>query len=227
MKQLILHIVLLGLLLFVVEGLPTPGVAATAPVPRQTVILDGVTLNVSFSFLATHTLHAADPGNSHQVAATFNSKNNESVSILAVPYGASPAGEHLPPAKAGDMANLMGASSHIWTSSGATATPTVPARLFGQDVFGTQYTWPPASTARGPNGVSTVLEWITDAGNRFWIVRAEGNIAAIVAGDVAGLTMASTTLSAPTTLGGGGSTGALHSSVIAGAQDLSVVAWSS
>lgn len=139
---------------------------------RATVVLDGVTVYVTTSFLEDLRFATPAPDSAIQAAAAVErAPLFRELSITAVPFGASPPTEGLPPAGSGQGEVYRAAlRAHRRRQRGEPRSgPAI--RLFGAAVIGS--TSVVSLNVRGPEPVPVAItEWVTGAGSRLWIVRA-------------------------------------------------------
>jgi hypothetical protein len=143
------------------------------PSPSTAVFsLDGVELKLSTSFLSDLEFAASDPNTAIQVAtATEREPIFKEFSITAVPFGLTPPTESLPRAdRDGEEAYRTALRKYREDQSGDPEEgPTVG--LFGEDVTGS--TSVVALHIDGEELSQVVItEWVVEAGDRLWIVRA-------------------------------------------------------
>jgi hypothetical protein len=165
---------------------PAPAVAAAAqstptpspPVPPGMVLLDGVELNVDTPFLPGARFGATEPDNAIQVAAAIERTGlYREFSITAAPFGTSPPTEALPPAEPGGAKAYRSALFAFRQQQGADPQPGPVVTLFGQKVAGAVSVVDLHVGGLEPRPVA-IAEWVVEAGERLWIVRASQALSA-------------------------------------------------
>lgn len=151
-----------------------PSVSA-APPTQSSFILDGITVIVNSDFLPSTRFITSRPSDSNQVATSTQWKPFRELSFLAVPYGTKPGVEIVPVARAGGSVEYVSALRKYWQSSGATIESGPPALLFGQSVVG-QVVHTNLILSDGQRKPALLIEWVVDAGQRLWVVRATREI---------------------------------------------------
>ena len=166
-----------------------PPSAASRALSTASFTLDGVTLELTTSFLSELSLAMSDPTSAIQAAVAVERQPLfTEFSIMAVPFGMSPPTEGLTMASPGGADGYRSAlRAHRKAQSGS---PQEGARiqLFGKDAIGS------TSVVRlhvsGEDAVPVVVtEWVAEAGQRLWIVRASQELESRA--DPASLTLSS------------------------------------
>ncbi|CAG7645097.1 CHAP domain-containing protein [Actinacidiphila bryophytorum] len=169
-------------------GSAGPGPAAhTASAPaRHTMTVDGVALTVANPGMPVGATFAARPGDSVQSASAEATGPFRFFSVTAVPFGERLPKSDFPVARSGGAAG--------WRSVGGASAAGPVATLFGQKVTG--------QVRHETDGASRLLtvQWVVEAGDRIWVVRAEHAEPDVPAGFATGIALASADLAAPTTV---------------------------
>jgi CHAP domain-containing protein len=140
--------------------------------PQQiTFSLDAVTLELREAFLPGSKIYTSAPGDLNQVASAATWRPFREISITAVPFGSKPGTEDLPVAEPGGASAYKSELANYRRAQGAEPRPGPVAKILGQDVEGL------ASVVRlnvdGPTRKRVlIVEWVAEAGERIWIVRA-------------------------------------------------------
>lgn len=207
-KVLVTALLLLALLV--------PGVAAQAANPGPTSVaaanviqaasftLDGVNLQVSSAALPSVSFSAAQPGNLNQVAVATSQHPYREFSIEAVPYNARPGVEAMPTAQAGGAADYLAALRKYREAQGGKVESGPAANIFGTQVTG-QVSRVNLNLISATPVPTLIVEWVTEAGSRIWIVRSaqaidseDGGVPSL--NSPSDITISSNNLNAPTTV---------------------------
>jgi hypothetical protein len=159
---------LLGL--FAIQMGPVLPAAAVRQAPA-TLVLDNVALSLSTTFLPNTEFTVSEPGSVSQVATAAAWRPFRELTITAVPFGTRPGTETVPLAGPGAAPAYALALRSVRLAQGGQVTSGPAATLFGQRVIGR------ASVVNlnvdGPElKPILVVEWVVEAGQRLWIVRA-------------------------------------------------------
>jgi hypothetical protein len=148
------------------------GLQVAPPVSTAVFSLDGVTLELTTSFLSDLTFATSDPDSAIQMATAGEREPLlRQLSITAVPFGASPPMESLPSARPGLAKSYRAALKAYRERQGGDPHDGAVMRLFGEDVSGS--TSIVRLRVRGENPVPVAItEWVVEAGPRLWILRA-------------------------------------------------------
>ena len=166
------------LLAIIPAGRLTPSHAKSLPAPPGGVqsqtsafSLDGVSLELTTSFLTDATFAAPDPDSTIQVAtAVQDEPRPRQLSITAVPFGVSPATESLPVAGGGQAEAYRAALRAYRGRQLGNPQEGPEMRLFGETVIGSTSVLD--LPVRGEQVPVSITEWVVEAGERLWIVRA-------------------------------------------------------
>ncbi|MBS2548259.1 hypothetical protein KGQ19_15445 [Catenulispora sp. NL8] len=162
-------------------------VASVSTVPSQHAMsVDGVALTVTNPDMPTGASFAPKPGDPVQSASAEAAGPFRFFSVTAVPFGEQLPKSDFPVAAAGGAA--------AWRSVEGPSTPGPVATLFGQTVTGQV-----RHETDGTSKIQTV-QWIVEAGQRIWIVRAEHAEPDVPAGFGTDITLTASNLAAPTTV---------------------------
>ncbi len=142
------------------------------PTPTATFSLDGVDLELSTTFLSDLEFSTSDPNTAIQVAtAVERDPLFKELSVTAVAFGMTPPTESLPVAAPnGDDAYRARLREYRDAQEGD-PTDAPPINLFGEDVIGLRSRVDIHVRGELPTPV-VITEWVAEAGNRIWIVRA-------------------------------------------------------
>lgn len=214
--------------------------------PQASVVVDGVNVTVQSPVLPTSKFSAPMPDQGNQMAIMTSIHPYRELDVLAVPFGASSPFEAFPSARAGSAIIYRSELHSLRVRQNARPLTGPLATIFSQQV---------ASDANivnlAYNGISyapaVVVEWVTEAGNREWMVRVvvETSVANATIGGAQGfvnalsqIRLSSSTLNAPssslnalsaapvTREGVTGSTGSKMTSVVQGAStNLAFPSW--
>ncbi len=177
--------------------LAIPYATVRSATPTAVLMVDGVRLSLTAPALPGPFV-SPDPDSALQVATAASVDPFREVSLTAAPYGGRPAGEALPAAGRGLAERYRGALWAIRRGQGANPEAAPTANLFGQAVIGSQ------SLVSLPIGGQLrpvrIAEWVAEAGQRIWILRAAEEVApgtAAEQGAFAGLCVSSPDVSVP------------------------------
>ncbi len=145
------------------------------------VTLDGVTVEVTTSFLSDLMFVGSDPDSAIQAAAAVEREPHfRAFSLTAVPLGTSPPTEALPVAGAGEVGAYRAALKDYRREQEGDPQSGAVLELFGEPVTGTRSIV--SLHVRGPEAVPVVItEWVAEAGERLWIVRASRELEGLTA----------------------------------------------
>lgn len=174
--------------------------------------LDGVAITLETTFLPGEFFMVAERGDELQAAVWATIQPASELTIIAVPFGTKPPTENVPPAAPGiedqyydgfDKARKDGEVQVLARSSDGPAIT-----LFGNPVTGRV-----VLVSAVPDDVESpptlTVEWVAEAGQRLWIVRASQEMApgtktlgqvSLFLNSLADITLSSDTLDQPTTL---------------------------
>ena len=174
MRRLAVGVLTLILLLPVAvpaEELPF-GAAPLGNVPTATFSLDGVTLELTTAFLSGLTVVTSEPDAAIQMAtAVDRAPLFRELSVTAVPFGASPPTEALPPAGPGLAEGYRAALRAHREQQVGDPQEGAMMHLFGEPVIGSRSVI--SLQVRGERAVPVAItEGVVEAGSRLWIVRA-------------------------------------------------------
>lgn len=135
-----------------------------------TLTLDGVTLNLCSRFLPSSFI-VAEPDNSIQMATAVRWNKFQELSITAIPFGTSSPSEELPIARSGMEAQYRDSLRQFRIEQGGNPQAGPQIVLFGKSVMGSLslINLNIDSVTKRP---VLIVEWVTEAGERLWIVRA-------------------------------------------------------
>jgi hypothetical protein len=154
-----------------VEPSSTPFTPACQPGDRTTTIsLDGVALSVCTSALPGE-LVSTNPDDFAQIAGAIKRNPYQGFSIQAVPFGVAPPFESLPAAGPGLAPDYLEALRQYRLNQAAQITEAPAAALFGNPVPGIASLVNLRLYSDVPSP-AIIVEWVAEAGNRLWIIRA-------------------------------------------------------
>lgn len=158
------------------RAVPNPSELLGGP-PTATFSLDGVTLELTTSFLSDPSVATSAPASAIQVAtAVGRGSLFRQLSITVAPFGATPPTESLPPAGPDREESYRTALRAYREKQGARPRDGAVMRLFGEDVIGSTSVISLPLRAGDPVPVA-ITEWVVGAGRRVWIVRASRELA--------------------------------------------------
>ena len=210
-KLACIALVLLATLLAAVPSgvLPSPGLApraSAATAHTASFTLDSVSVTLTLDAELPPHLGVAAPGNASQVASFSGGNPFRELAITAVPFGTKPGTEQLPAARTDGSAAYYAALREYRIGQGAQPVNGPTADIFGVAVAGlvSRVALPLHGAALNP---TVIVEWVAEAGNRLWIVRATDEQAPGVELPrwLTDLRISSTNLSSPTTVAGAAS----------------------
>ncbi|MFL5735499.1 MAG: CHAP domain-containing protein [Chloroflexia bacterium] len=204
---------------------------AHAGMQRTHFTVDRVEVQIETAFLPGKRFTTSEPGDSTQVATTHAFQPFRELSMMAVPFGTRPVTEAVPVAGSGKAGHVRAALSDARAREGGDdgsqtqgrrdagntkdagyGTRTMEqgpvANLFGEEVAGHVTLSDVPLDEDAPKPV-VVVEWVAEAGQRMWILRASAEMpagtqsleaAAPFLDSLAGLSLSSGTLDEPTTL---------------------------
>ncbi len=184
--------------------------AASSPPQSVSLRLDNVDLVLDGMTLPASSLTVSEAGSAVQIANWAVWGPFREFSIITVPFGSKPGNEKLPAAASGGAHAYRAALQEFRSQQGGRPQDVPAVMLFGQAIEGTRSRVMIPIDATGLKPV-VIDEWVVQAGNRLWIVRASqqqsGGSATKVPPDFAfGLRLDSTNPNEPSTLGGMGRT---------------------
>lgn len=221
-SQAILGVSLLLSLLFavilpiVVPSLSHAALAASADrsprLQEANFTLDGVTVTVRSPFLPAKTFSVSPAGAKTQIAnATSADHPYGAIYITAVPFGTKPQSEGVPIAQVGGASAYRASLHQFRVQEGDRPQPGPTVTIFGQHIRGEASLLGIAAPNQHVSSM-LVVEWVAEAGSRLWLVRisqerpqsiADLTAAAPFLTDLRFLTLASTTLTHPSTVTAG------------------------
>ena len=151
---------------------PTELPAKTLTPPEEiSFTLDGVSVNVQTSSLPSVDFVVSEPGAKSQVATSVTWKPFREFSVIAIPYGYKPGTEALPGALSGgkDIYDILLRNYRVQQGGKVQDGPTVT--LFGKQITGLHTVVELPIDGPIPKPIA-IEEWVVEAGNRLWIVRA-------------------------------------------------------
>jgi hypothetical protein len=189
------------------QSSPTAGpreALGSGSIQHSTATVDAVDVDVSTPILPGGALPSTTPGQAYQVTSSVSyAPPYAAIELGAIPYGDQNAVMSAQTAARGSAASFRKEIADTRASEGQVFARALPATLFGQRVEGevTQTTEPVA-------GVPTTrlhAEWVTEAGERVWILRVTVDDLSDSARDtlveqLAGITLVSTKLGQKTTV---------------------------
>jgi hypothetical protein len=203
----------------VLVSAPAGSATAASTTPTASFVLDAVQLAVSAGVLSElGSFDAAPAGSALQSASATSQGPYREITVEALPFGTeSGADPVLGVVASGGAASARETLQQYRDSQNGLSLPPVTATLFGSQVAGAanlvdlQVDGPTASPV-------TVIEWVTQAGPRLWLVRAsqqlsDSSTASRTAAETefSDISVSASNPSAPTTVGteqsGGGSSG--------------------
>lgn len=193
----------------VLGGLALHGQAAAQHgAPSHAVTLDNVTLTIGGQFLPSATIGTSHPGDASQVAMSASHAPYQELTITAIPYGTRTGTEALPVAHAGSAAAYRALLRALRLPHALQHQSAPAVTLFGASVVGDAYRLVAPWDSLTPKP-AILMEWVTEAGPRVWILRVvQEQIAKLAAniastsffGRIASLSLSSVTLNRPTTV---------------------------
>ncbi len=204
-------------------GAPPGSATAAAATPTAFFVLDGVQLTVSAGVVSElSSFHAAPAGSAVQSASATSQNPYREITVEALPFGTKDGDDPaIGVAASGGAASARAALQQFRNSQHGTSLPPVTATLFGSEVVGAanlvdlQVDGPTASPV-------AVIEWVTQAGPRLWLVRAaqelpdaSAAIGTAAEGEFSDISVSAANPSVPTTVGtdqsgGSGSSGTVE-----------------
>ncbi|MEY9927542.1 hypothetical protein ABH926_002176 [Catenulispora sp. GP43] len=165
---------------------PVPVVSVKTAPSQHAMSVDGVALTVTNPDMPVGASFTPKPGDSVQSASAEASGPFRFFSVTAVPFG-----ERLPKS---DYPVAAPGGAAAWRSVGGASVPGPVATLFGQKVT--------AQVRHEADGTSKIqtAQWIVEAGQRIWIIRAEHAEPAVPTGFGTGIAVTAASLSTPTTV---------------------------
>lgn len=176
--------------------------------PNVQVTIDGVTLDVQSLIMPASQFSTSLPDQASQQAIMTSISPYDEVSVAAVPFGTTSEFEGIAATTSGGAATYRQALAKVRASQKAQSMPAPVASIFGKQVsgYGALVELPLDGVRNEP---AVVVEWVTPAGSRVWIVRVvvEGVFAAAQPGGLRGfvdtlgrIRLTSDSLNAPSTL---------------------------
>jgi hypothetical protein len=230
-------IILSGLVLSAFCGGNLSNARAQSPVngihaqPEEvSLILDGVAITIRSTKLPFGDFSIAEPGAASQQATLTSWKPFREFSILAIPFGTQTGVESLPVASPGGKSEYELLLRNYRLNQGGIVADASRVTLFGQQVSGLRslVKLNIDGTIRKP---VIIEEWVVEAGNRLWIIRASAerpsNRATLASTDLLeGLVITSDSLDNPSTIAQQyGNFSSLSGSPLPGASDLPTPSW--
>ena len=148
--------------------------------------LDGVRIEVSGTFNPGSGIHRpSNAGDLSQVAYSVTLHPYRELSIIAIPFGIKPGAEEVPVAEPGATNDYEEALRVFRQSQGGTPQYAPTVNIFGNKVVGISHLVSLNLDGPKPKSVA-ILEWVVEAGDRMWIVRASQEVADPAEGEKAG-----------------------------------------
>ncbi|HYZ02667.1 MAG TPA: CHAP domain-containing protein, partial [Candidatus Binatia bacterium] len=162
------------------EPAPTPQAGATLPGVQPSAqsgsfSVDAVSVTVSSRFLPARNFVVSKKGDLSQTASSSTPRPYADLSVTTVPYGTKPGTEALPVAKQGAAAEYRAQLQSDRQKQGAQVTTGPAASLFGNQVT-SQVAVVTSAGMAASNKPVVVVEWVAEAGNRIWLVRASAQV---------------------------------------------------
>lgn len=185
---------------------PTPGSGGTAPgvqsgTQTASFSVDTVAVTVTSRFLPARQFAVSKKGDLSQTATASSPHPYADLSVTTVPFGTKPGTEALPVAQQGAAAAYRSQLQSDRQKQGAQLTTGPAASLFGASV--TSQVAVLRSTGMSGKPI-VVVEWVSEAGNRIWLVRASAQVDAAdqsaFVGALSDLRVQSSDPSRPTTI---------------------------
>ncbi|NLF01759.1 MAG: PKD domain-containing protein [Anaerolineales bacterium] len=205
--QIAVALILLGSLSLAPGSVPlamaqvTPGVCSDPGWELASLSLDGVTLHLCSALLSEAQFAMPEPDNAMQVAAAADREGGfRELTVTAVPFGMSAPTESLSVARAGGAEEYREELRAFRAEQGCVPQPGPTVELFGQRVPGA--TSVVTLHVTGPRAIPVeITEWVVEAGERLWIVRASYGLGpdgpGVVPGAAAGEDLISLELTSP------------------------------
>jgi len=143
--------------------------------------LDGVAIKLDTRFLPGETFAVSDRGDQLQAAIWSNIEPASELAIIAAPFGTKPPTENVPPAAPGiEEAYIKGFDSSrqagdLQLLARSDDGPTIT--IFGTRVQGKVVLARPSQAESTEETPTLTVEWVAEAGERLWIVRASQEMA--------------------------------------------------
>lgn len=162
-----------------VPGNPTSA-ASPADQPgsggSRLVVLDNVTVGIISPFLPCAGFQTSRPANASQVATCAQGRPFRELSVTAVPFGTKPGTELVPTARAGGAGAYIEALYAFRARQGSVSRGGPATAIFGQQTRGLVSLAGLELYSSGPTP-ALIVEWVVEAGQRLWIVRATRELA--------------------------------------------------
>jgi hypothetical protein len=180
---------------------------AEHPLQQASFTLDNVGISLSTTSLPSAEFTTAEPGSANQVADAVSWQPYRELAITAIPFGTKPGTESVPIAQPGGAGAYYSALRSARLGQGGQIFNGPRANLFGQSVVGQATVV--SLNLDGPVPKPTlIVEWVVEAGQRLWIVRASqepttegaGGVSASALSSFSDLELASHTLDNPSTV---------------------------
>jgi hypothetical protein len=153
-------------------GPTLPGVHPSAQTASLTV--DTVPVTVTSPFLPSRNFVISKKGDLSQAASSSTPRPYADLSVTTVPFGTRPGTEALPAAKQGAAPDYRSQLQSDRQKQGAQVSTGPAASLF--DASATSQVAVVNSVGMEGGKPTVVVEWVSEAGNRIWIVRASAQI---------------------------------------------------
>ncbi|MBO0705441.1 MAG: hypothetical protein J2P39_08980, partial [Candidatus Dormibacteraeota bacterium] len=155
---------------------PTPGSGGAVPGVQSSAqtasfSIDTVPVTVSSRFLPAPQFAVSKQGDLSQTATASAPRPYAGLSVTTVPFGTKAGTEALPMAKQGAAADFRSQLRSDRQKQGAQITTGPSASLFGASVT-SQVAVVRTGGMSAPGTPMVVVEWVSQAGNRIWLVRA-------------------------------------------------------
>jgi len=180
---------------------------AQAPLPNASTTVDGVKLDVYSSFLPG-SFEAALAGAASQVAVATSWTPYQQLEIIAIPFGTFPPIDGLPTAKSGGASSELSVLATDRTAQGGYPAQGPTGSFFGVVATSITSDVPLRGMASAGTTQVRIVEWVTEAGPRLWLIRASAEITSASAAtaftlSVSGLVVTSSDVTVRTTVGAG------------------------
>lgn len=152
-----------------------PPVVTAAPITQPALIstVDGVRLNILTGFAPQSRLGSSIPGALGQAVGATSFNPYQHLAIVAIPFETKNRYEGIV-AHRGKSDEHRRYLADLHEKMGAKRRPESPSiSMFGAPVQGITTTEHPPG--RGPDVLRTTVEWVAEAGDRVWIVRAQAD----------------------------------------------------
>lgn len=164
---------IIGLAVFPIQRKSLAAAPSIAPWTSagQTFVLDGLHLSVHAHILPASPFVTSGPGDASQLATSAGFHPYHEFSVLTIPFGTVAGVEDLPAARHGGAASYLRLLRQYRIHQGAKVQAGPIAVLFGRETRSMRSSVMLSVDGRTSQLVD-IVEWVSEAGGRLWIVRA-------------------------------------------------------